>query len=757
MLSDHNAIKIVLSTEYGGGGAFILPADEALGSQLIEAAYLQDSSLQDGFARLGGGYRQIRDWNRAKTVMQRDFYSQRMSSDWQLRYAEVLMESGDKQQCVDIIVKNYSEDKLLKDGYARLGGIFMRRGEWSRALSWFKRDHELGRLSPTWMLHYAVALAHTSALQEAVTQVAMAYDLDEELVDGYSRLGWAVKKSGNWQTALNLIMRDYESRRISPLQMINLAVASAHCGNEHNIPLIQEAYSLSADIKDGYARVGWALYGENHDFLSFISLAEKDFHTNRLSAVWQVQLARAYRRMCDLDRSISLIEQLLDRDPGYVPALQELVSCLMVRQDWKSAQQALLRMWKTSKDTSNYAHIMIAVRSVGDHKTMAQTALDMAKRCTPDFDIAPWIQAYDWFTVKSLKEADDNILMHLSMMAVEHNKPPTEWWLSLYFFCFCAGRLALAFKIKDIASRIAADQNPMYIFSPWFKMAALIERQAFDEVIQMLSNDLDGITDKEKREELLANIAMVYYMRGDQETATAMWSQAASGLDNSAAYCRFKEIVCNKSVAIVGGADVGLESGEEIDSFDVVIRTNYLGQSIPDSQKLCIGSSTHISYYANHYARSNINEIRSLSESNLLKASVIHYGQDVCNRLMREQPACITRSHTAYWPFVFSGIMLAAQRIVTDLLPFSPSRIKVFNCDFYLGSKIYNSQHPHFERFERAFPVEALAHHDLLRNVRFARELFYKAHIEADSHLKTILALDDDGFICALKGRHFQV
>lgn len=57
----------------------------------------------------------------------------------------------------------------------------------------------------------------------------------------------------------------------------------------------------------------------------------------------------------------------------------------------------------------------------------------------------------------------------------------------------------------------------------------------------------------------------------------------------------FAKLVNGKNIAIVGPVDVGLMSGAEIDSYDLIIRFNHTSKSIYDSKKF--GSKTDISYY----------------------------------------------------------------------------------------------------------------------------------------------------------------
>ena len=85
--------------------------------------YADDTTLQDGFAVLGGVHRAAKNWPQAHELMRRDLELGRMSGGWQLRYAEVLAEREQADAARALIAQVYAEHPDTGDAYARLGWV----------------------------------------------------------------------------------------------------------------------------------------------------------------------------------------------------------------------------------------------------------------------------------------------------------------------------------------------------------------------------------------------------------------------------------------------------------------------------------------------------------------------------------------------------------------------------------------------------------------------------------------------------------
>ena len=208
----------------------------------------------------------------------------------------------------------------------------------------------------------------------------------------------------------------------------------------------------------------------------------------------------------------------------------------------------------------------------------------------------------------------------------------------------------------------------------------------------------------------------------------------------------FSELLADKSVAIVGPADVGLDSGQEIDSFDLVIRFNHRSGLQLDPRRF--GNRTDISYYGSSSL--------SLHQSYLLSENHLQYlvveELDLQRFSWLSQVRVPLREHLRAWsfdcPFLF-GAPSAIQRTLMDILRFGPSRVKVFNMNFYLDigySGGYGSQSFNI------FP--ALSIHDPLSNLIFAQKCMAAWGVESDAVLMDILCMPPEQYLERLWQSH---
>jgi len=201
----------------------------------------------------------------------------------------------------------------------------------------------------------------------------------------------------------------------------------------------------------------------------------------------------------------------------------------------------------------------------------------------------------------------------------------------------------------------------------------------------------------------------------------------------------FAAMVQGRSVAIVGMADVGLDHGPEIDSFDVIIRFNWHPEVHLGAERF--GCRCDISYYGS----SNLNAYRAYLESAFdLRCAVLEEFDTERFAWLRnlsiparEQP----RGWSYDSPFLF-GAPTAVQRVLMDVLRFRPSRVKIFNTNLYLDIVYppeYNTSNVNM------FP--AFSVHDPLSNFIFTRQCVKGWGVEIDEVLERILDLSADDYL----------
>lgn len=209
-----------------------------------------------------------------------------------------------------------------------------------------------------------------------------------------------------------------------------------------------------------------------------------------------------------------------------------------------------------------------------------------------------------------------------------------------------------------------------------------------------------------------------------------------------AAFARYLE---GKSVAIVGPVEVGLENGEEIDGFDVVVRLNYQ-HSFAYEQRY-FGSKTHCSYYL------------AITEAAQLQATLPDL--DFVMFEVGEQflpPSVLARKRLKAWHYLFSPFLLdmpnSIQQVLMDVLRFSPGKVKVFNSNLYMSlayAKGYFSKCYQVDELTLSRPLSV---HDPVSNFLFMQRLFMQGAIETDSVLARVLEMSEIEYIQALNGRY---
>ena len=223
---------------------------------------------------------------------------------------------------------------------------------------------------------------------------------------------------------------------------------------------------------------------------------------------------------------------------------------------------------------------------------------------------------------------------------------------------------------------------------------------------------------------------------------------------------KYLRYISGKSIAIVGPAPTDEENGTEIDSYDIVIRNGYKGKKYQPAVKK-FGLRTDVSYYGNGNARyyvvnRNSEFLRDLDWA-VFKSK--EYAKHV-SEIDKNRCRCFKKNH-----FYFCGSPTMIQNIVFDILHFNPKKIKLFNLNFNLaGITHYKTYHPEKNKPEK--PVYSklwinqhgstggFAHHDLLSQIIFTRNLWKTGRIEVDNECERVLRMSNDEFLKEMERIH---
>lgn len=560
--------------------------------------------------------------------------------------------------------------------------------------------------------------------------------------------------SKNWPLAIELFEQVFRecSDKIPPSGYARFVCAYRKIGNfNQGQALARQGLALYPDdarllLQAAEVFLAQEKWGEAIELFVKTIAAEKG-----ATAYPYARLAYAYGKILDFPRASQALEDGLARHPRSPLLLKENAQLSFITQNWKESIQRWRHVWDIKyDDTLAYSRIMASCGFIGQHDEIADLAIQMAQRRISSFDSIKWYRLRN-----ELKQWPPNIPLQeiharLNELSKTPSPPPAEWWLSLFFHHYVQGHYPLAYSFKAVAAQIEADTLLPYIRQRVHLLGALMESGRDAEVEQLLGKEIETAPNPQRKAELLWDLATFRFVIGQSKSAFSIWDDPAIRRAIPAQFTSsFDDLVRGKSVALVGGADVNHEQGEEIDSFDVVVRMNMANPSGGTSAASRRGERTTVSYYTYALARLRNREIGNALAVGDLKAAVVHNHANVCHLLNATCGKSLARINASYTSHVFMGFPLSAQRIVLDLLPFAPSRIKVFNCDFYLGS---NAHHSGYVELNPLMPAK-LAHHDLLRNLRLARKLYPLAQVETDSRLTEILAMDDEAFVSALQAR----
>ncbi|XDE62227.1 tetratricopeptide repeat protein [Arthrospira platensis BEA 1257B] len=206
----------------------------------------------------------------------------------------------------------------------------------------------------------------------------------------------------------------------------------------------------------------------------------------------------------------------------------------------------------------------------------------------------------------------------------------------------------------------------------------------------------------------------------------------------------FCEFVKGKSVAVVGPADSNIDQGDEIDSFDVVYGLNTNFEEKSESFLRKYGKRTDVAWF-NGFSSWMVNQGKI--DIRRLKYAITKKKVGVPN----------ARLAFANWNMLFTAYPNGLQYVLYDLLLFSPSRVKIFYCNFYASEKMYNDSYWNFNTKNRNInsylPQETWRYnygflgHDLISNFRLVKRFYQMEYIEVDEVAKPILEMSDSEYV----------
>lgn len=232
-----------------------------------------------------------------------------------------------------------------------------------------------------------------------------------------------------------------------------------------------------------------------------------------------------------------------------------------------------------------------------------------------------------------------------------------------------------------------------------------------------------------------------HLMQGHRAETLAYASHTYSAADRE-----FAEYIKGKRIAIVGPAPSDEASAAEIDSFDLVIRTNYRGHAtMPPADEF--GHKIDISYYNYTYTKQVLGTPENAYLDDLVFA-VFKNETDI--RRYRGRPTTARfRTMRQINAQILNGKSQMVQNILYDLLHFEPQAIKIFKSNFFMSEKRYYSTYasPTNQPQQASSFWINFATHDLVTQLNFSRTLMQAQQITADLQASAVMQLDAENYI----------
>lgn len=207
----------------------------------------------------------------------------------------------------------------------------------------------------------------------------------------------------------------------------------------------------------------------------------------------------------------------------------------------------------------------------------------------------------------------------------------------------------------------------------------------------------------------------------------------------------FGNLIRGRRIAVVGPVALEMESGPDIDGYDVVVKFGYRGGERGRDPRFQ-GKRVDVSYYNNTQAETLAGADFSPVFSEL-RWGVCH-NRKGCS-FFRPAPDNLRQLTSLQW-FLPDTHLNAGPNALLDLLRFRPSAIHVFNTDLMLSSGRfagYREKGNEETDYTRSF----IKTHDPVLQYRIMHRLWSNGFIKGDARFEYVMALGLEGYLAELQ------
>jgi hypothetical protein len=252
-------------------------------------------------------------------------------------------------------------------------------------------------LKPFQQINYAIILAQLDDIRGAKTIVKEAYKQDNNLKNGYARIGWLVycpKKQ--YQKAIELFELDNKAGSLSPDYLQNYALICALAGKLiKSKKLIKKSYIYSPLLLDGYAKIGWNFFHYNKNYHQALLLMEKDYNLSRISDEYLQKYSIILSTIGQEQKAFSIINNIYQKDKSAQNAYTLIANTVFWPSHYyykalnaMSIDSKALRLSPTCQLT--YAQKLAQLGELKSAKHIIHKLYSEDKKCNDGYSLIAW-------------------------------------------------------------------------------------------------------------------------------------------------------------------------------------------------------------------------------------------------------------------------------------------------------------------------------------------------------------------------------
>lgn len=275
----------------------------------IEYIYKTSPDIYNLYSRFAWNKHVIKDFDYESAVnyLKQDYESGRISTEWQLNYAQAVAICGDFNKAVNLVSAAYEKDDSLCNGYARISYMQYMLGNFSpgEALAYFEKDYKLKKLNKSYLVLYASFLSHEGQKEKALNLISNDEDSNGPLNNSNALIAWYhyLASKDDPENVFEAFQKDKNESAISPqVEVLSLSLKAFLSKTDIDVREIEELYENDPKMHSGFLTVGLSKYAVSKDTDFLIKMVEKE---------------KSYKRSC----------------PLYLRILREIVSNLIFGTD----------------------------------------------------------------------------------------------------------------------------------------------------------------------------------------------------------------------------------------------------------------------------------------------------------------------------------------------------------------------------------------------------------------------------------------